>query len=897
MASDEAEYDFSNLSLPALIERSAELRSEVERMEGQVAVSSSTDLVHVSSTAEDLKLSMAIARSALTRKSAELHALSDEIRRQMEIERSKINSVIDPLRRQVKMLEEGLWTVSLYLGADEQIVQIADGDPADINEPISIRQEVLAMDEQMMEVWHDGKGLDARHVEMFDEWLLDPENLAAVLPERKGVVVFRPRRQFRDYGNEIANDVMAQLNAQSYWLIRNGDRLWRMTTDIQVGDHLVPRDDEYEAPFWRDQYESGSDMKSQRVRKRVTWSHDIAKAEERVEALRRHFTRTTLVLQGLLDRTMIFHPLQVARAALTDLDTYEGIVRIVRDNERLLGDGHVPFVEWQQGLMSKLAIGMRVVGNWRSADERVSPSSASDPLPSEVYLVEEKRGGAFVFKYERRDSRYGWEFVDYGRWGEWPYKNRASCKIFPSDPFVIPIDAATVEEMERYLNWRTERHNYLSMVPLLKIAIAAKKEEIEQERPFRMLLVGEIIKAGGSPTDAEIDDLVRWWKLLNKFHRALVDPDPKLQAKALREIVAEWSHRSTTEPSVESIDVEQLKRLSPDAIAILRKRDGTYVIVEKQPSKFDRGVLFNPFFKVTYRTLGGRSEGTVEVKEWQILGARRNRWRLLWSTEAWDSWPLHTVQRSEHLTDDEISLVAQLVQKKKPDSDLIGMKFESGGYSEGAYLFDAWKVELPFADLDLDEISPNSAVTLSVVKFEYIAERKNGKIVGIESSGWSGGSRSEGPFNRDGSLGDITAGFHAVFSLNEGAFTSAVEKVKPYIEAKEGALGRFHFGRSVYAATVDMVAGRLEEEERQRFLRDYLDPELWPARLAKIKQDLRPWSHELYDMVADLAVQRVEVVGKTLPELVDIYWSKKGRRPHVDPRMIDVALVAPKEDE
>lgn len=249
--------DYSSLSLPALIEKSDELRAEVERMSQQVATSSSTDIVHVSTTANDLKVSLAIARSTLMSKQAELERVAAALKRKMEIEQAKIAGVVGPMRKQIAMLEEGLWSVSLYLGSGEEIVQIADGDPADIDEPISIRQEILAMDEQMMDIW-DGEGLDARHVELFDEWLLDPENLALVLPERRGVIVFRPRRAPRNYGDTFFQKVMDEANKQSYWLIRNGDRLWRMTTNIQVGLHLVPKDDEFEKPFWVEDYSSRS---------------------------------------------------------------------------------------------------------------------------------------------------------------------------------------------------------------------------------------------------------------------------------------------------------------------------------------------------------------------------------------------------------------------------------------------------------------------------------------------------------------------------------------------------------------------------------------------------------------------------------------------------------------
>ena len=903
--------DYSSLSLPALIEKSDELRAEVERMSQQVATSSSTDIVHVSTTANDLKVSLAIARSTLMSKQAELERVAAALKRKMEIEQAKIAGVVGPMRKQIAMLEEGLWSVSLYLGSGEEIVQIADGDPADIDEPISIRQEILAMDEQMMDIW-DGEGLDARHVELFDEWLLDPENLALVLPERRGVIVFRPRRAPRNYGDTFFQKVMDEANKQSYWLIRNGDRLWRMTTNIQVGLHLVPKDDEFEKPFWVEDYSSSNRLgdvhepiKYDRRRLHPGDGYRYDTALETSEALRRHYMRTTLVLQGLLDRTEIFAPLPVARVDLMDLDTYDSVVRIVRDDERVLADAHVPFQEWRDGLMNKLTVGMRVVGawaHWNARDEYgpIHPQNAMGPEHATVHRIEDVRDGGFFFKYQRGDKRYGWEHGDWGDWGEWPYKNRASYRISRHDTNVIPIDATTIEEMERYLNWRTERRNYLSMVPLLNAAIAAKKAEAAEEAPFRLLLTGEIVKLGGDPSESEIDGLVHWWKLLNKYHRPLVDDDPKKQAQAVREITTEWSRRAEVLKSgdEETAHLAQFQQEHPDALAIMRKNDGTYVVAERQESKFDRPEGLRPYLKLTLYTFGARKGRTTEVKEWQLVGARRNRWRLLHSTPEWISWP-HTAEASAHLTDDEIDTVFEWMDQRWPQAHLIGLRRE-GGRTSPTYEFFAREIEAFSEDDEMVRVGFEITSNLPDVT-EYRVQWARRRS-GIEISQYPHGRRIS-IFGRRDERVDFVESHFAIHRYDSAFVTKVVEeRVKPVLAERDRLIKLHHQGHAIYQATVARITEGLEEKAKERFLRDYLDINLWPAHREKISKSWKIHNEYVQEICRRASMVEIEIVGRSVEDvlvevgpLLEEYWGNRAI-PEIWKGVVFVGMPEPDAD-
>ena len=306
------------------------------------------------------KIALARVRQLAQAKQAELQARQTELQGILAEKLAVANALLAPLQELVGQIEEAIWTVNLYLGKDEEIVRLRDGEPAPASTPISVRQLVLAMDEECAVAAEEG-GIDARSIAQFDAWLLErPEHLDQVLPEPKGVVVLVPRRQSKDYGDPWSNRAAQEADRQSYFLIRNGERLYRICTDFIVGTTLLPRRDEFLDFF----VEERIDWET-RERTRVPLepgSHAYMEAEKRADARGRHYFRIGLILQGLIDRTPVFHPLpgaiQVTRPEAYD----QGWLRIIADAEPALGDGHERFRDWHARLNATLDVGMRVIG-------------------------------------------------------------------------------------------------------------------------------------------------------------------------------------------------------------------------------------------------------------------------------------------------------------------------------------------------------------------------------------------------------------------------------------------------------------------------------------------------------------------------------------------------------
>lgn len=709
--------------------RIAEIRSEIEMSQANIA--ELTDPAAVSREvvplnpgvvpAEVTRAQMAQVRGRALKESQRLQALQKrlvkEIEAQMAAAKAEVELMMKPLRKQLAVMEEGLWTVNLYLGRDEEIVPLLDGEPAPADTPITLRQQVLSMDEETA-AHADQGGIDARHIEVFDEWIKDPSHLEQVFPEPKGVVVLVPRSRGRDYQDPWVNEAMRQANAQSYFLLRNGGNLFRMATDFQVGRHLIPTTDEFTGLFVVSRFNHET---------RQTETHEILPgtkewddASERQDARQRHYMRMALILQGLVDRTTVFHPLPPQGVNLLHNDAYEnGTAVLIRDAEGLLTDGREDFYDWLKRLNAELRVGMRVLGafatsefndagdyrsgsssnGWRERpNNRITPRSSSYPRSDVVHRLEGRKAlhgvQGFTFKFDRADQVWTRD----GRLRA--AKNRGTCTILPTDKFLLPYDLVTVEELRYYLGSRRQRHAYEHMFPLLHAAVAAKEAEAAEEAPFRVLLAGELVKADGSLTldeaTALLDELVHWWKLSAKHHRAL-NGDPAHESRAIREIVAEHLARTgaaqtqSGDAAAEQAMVDRLLAQDPSIMVIARKRDGGYLAFAPQPRTYpagrvgypatnveqpaeltdeeQKGLRDSPFdpphkkstlipaavadnvWAVEY--VASKTGRSIKRREWTMPSTRLDATRILHATSKWEGWDVHA-DPNTHLTDLEI---------------------------------------------------------------------------------------------------------------------------------------------------------------------------------------------------------------------------------------------------
>lgn len=624
-------------------------------------------------------------RVEATRKVAELEALKQEqvealkkARADIEAEfarkKAELEAQVAPLREQLARVTEILWTVDLYLGRDESITQFSEGAPAPADTPITIRQRVLSMAEESLIHLdaHGGRGMDADGVKKFLDWVASSEdNLNQVLPEQKGVVVLVPTKIKSNSDNSFERSTRDAENSQAHWLIRNGENLFLIVTDenLAIGERVLPRRDEFTSVFEKRLFGFGGAS----GRPVEPGSEEWMAMEKRASALQRHYMRVVLVLQGLIDRTTVWHPLPEGGVSLLSLkDQDHGKIVLLQDEDPglQLGDGRESFQGFRARLNARLRPGLRVIlatgseefgylaeDHWRHT--RISPANAEKPTPLTPYVIEGRKDGGLVIRYERTDEIWKRNVPVEGRPGyvhpEALVKpsRRASLSFYSTDSWVLPMDLATTEELRYYLNSREARSkDLLEMVPLIKAALAVKEAEEEAEKPFRDLLERQF---AAEELDADVDALIHDWKVRTTYARPL-NGDQEHEAKAAREIIREAHlHKRAQEQSATMVPKG---RAIPGTVAVALHGLATPRWVALVP--VTSGGLFYDI-----HSLSARKDAAGPVEREVFVGhSLTSRLIPSWSTDEWSRVLTSPLQENQVLSPSEAAeaLAATLAQ-------------------------------------------------------------------------------------------------------------------------------------------------------------------------------------------------------------------------------------------
>ena len=481
----------------------------------------STSLVSISASkqtylnAQNTTLTL---KEEMDRKLAIVKMCIAEQREKVEAIQRKYSDAIAIVERKLTRIRRVLGQLELYTGVNEDVIQIQEGTPAPIGEPIQFFQEVLYMDEEVGD-WQDG-GLDFTKIEQFDEWLLRNNHLDLFV-SKKGVRVFRVRRNGKqggeiNYGNHrVYNPYLInkldENDVKTYIIVRNGDNVYRIWADLIIHPYLFPKQDELQKLI--DELEE-------------THTHYWASSKkEQIEDFIDRYKFNFCLLQGLLDRSDVLAPHNPINLFKEGLES--PYVQFVYDAEyKRVSDGHPDYWHFVTEVNKDIKTGSRilflqnyVMGVQDRFDERYySWNRDKDDtwgLPNVpetgLYTVEKNSHGDFVIKYMPDKA---WHF-DPGR------KNRISFKVYTDAREVLNYDALDLETVEYYLNNRINRADYLSIMPMLENVHKQLLEEMKQEESFILLLKGQVPNV----SNELIKETIKWWKMKNKVKRPITSND------------------------------------------------------------------------------------------------------------------------------------------------------------------------------------------------------------------------------------------------------------------------------------------------------------------------------------------------------------------------------------
>lgn len=311
----------------------------------------------------------------------------------------------------MSLIKDRIFSVELYAGLCETVVQVKGGKPADIGEPIHLYQRRAYMDEECLANYEAG-GMEFKDMPDFHKWLARKENLNRILPQPRCLIAFRVRRHSKEREVHSLSMFWRMLNLEqadkfTYLYIRNGEQLFCLATQIDFDEQLFP--DLERSKLDGKLY---AKMSGSRVQKLITEGHylDLLKEERETERERKknlaaaapkdkwlfehrgsfssvkddyrlfvqedvyfddmaayvkeqmdRHNRLVLVLQGLLDRSPVLHPHPPYQ--LWKPDDFSNALRLIYDSARALTTGDKPdFERYRAGLNATLKKGSVTVG-------------------------------------------------------------------------------------------------------------------------------------------------------------------------------------------------------------------------------------------------------------------------------------------------------------------------------------------------------------------------------------------------------------------------------------------------------------------------------------------------------------------------------------------------------
>lgn len=872
---------------------------------------------------------------------------NDVTRRQIELsekkkrvegliaEQKKWMEAMTGFKDAVKKLEEAIWTLNLYLGTGEQIIALREGLAASADVPLSIRQLVLCMDEECA-LESESNGIDAQTISKFDAWILaDPRNLRQILPEQKGIVVLKPRRYMKDYGmgkdryeNSMINKAMNEENFKTYILIRNGDSLFRVCPEWEVGDYFFPTREEFKDAFLKkkkvseEQAEKMGIDTSDWTEHDRDWGKDVdyivkpddddyEEVKDQIDKQMGYYSKALIMLQGIVDRTGIFPEYQQMGLNLMDVTQWSDHIRFIHDADpnTLLTSGRETFEQWHDRTNKQLTIGDRVIGLFsklekhtrRDDDSRKNPQNAGDPPDMEMFTIESLTdSGGLRFFYKRPDKKpsryvYGKGWVE-----DEEYKTKAGFTVYKDDDEVLAYDVITLEEVNYFLTDRLSRPDYMTMFPLLKRVRNVKRQERLEEAPFIDLIVGEMMKEDDETGEAklrrEASDLIQWFKFKNKIHRSI----KKDEAASFTQVMKEWRLRRKTDSRELSLDEDLVEKYKNDMTLLIAARTNYWTIIERSND--------DSIFTTRIDLYRSRNAWKVErTKDYYIPGREWTLWTPIFKHDDWDTWMkgarskdfLNPVELEAYLEEHRDDARSWAVEKAKGWNWSRKDHVQLRKIWDTAIVLDANReIQFHFTILFYD--TKKQEFELVAYRIDHNWKRKPGEgVVRVERDYHNQGDRIENNI-RNASKGpwDPRKNQQLLYWIDEAAIAEAKNKQLEMREADKLEAKKQRFAQEAFHKLVKVVnEGRLEKA-KAAYLGRYGNPYLWDS--SKAKSQVNSMGYDAYkkmtNTIGTLLLKSIitedDVYDKTLNDLVNFLNTKLKAEDMVDPNW-DTEFIDP----
>lgn len=351
---------------------------------------------------------------------------NSELTRWMTANTLPMRAIAGDMKEHIGEIQDRIFNISLYAGLIESVVKCCDGKPADMDERLHVMQRRCYMDEECLANYRAG-GMSFKDIGEFDDWLSRPENRDRILPFPRTIVAMRVRRSAaeRDWDGSLmsafVNIRLAELDNATFLYVRNGEQIWRLSTEIEFGhmifpdkaiydpsepmmvkmfagriDRMMPLSEyedqlaehkqinvawntwslenprdvwlasnpnkqrgqwEYANPYWSQKNEFKPNEWKPMDSSNVFFDDAMEKIGEEIK----RYNRVATIIQGLFDRSEVLHPHLPVQTWTPE--GFERAIKLVYDATQVLHDGDAPdFEAYRQECNASLGVGSIVTG-------------------------------------------------------------------------------------------------------------------------------------------------------------------------------------------------------------------------------------------------------------------------------------------------------------------------------------------------------------------------------------------------------------------------------------------------------------------------------------------------------------------------------------------------------
>lgn len=400
----------------------------------------------------------------------------------------------EDVRTQVDKIMRGIETLDLYVGTGVHVEMIVEGEPAPEQEPLTLMQRKLYMDEELAVFADVDEYFDFHNKDEFFAALKErPALLDQILPAPRSVVIMAVSRRIRDYGEVFTNAAFNRENAKVFLLVRNGQNVHVVYSPVEThtdANTLFPLRGETDKCF------TGYDG-SQITFRDLDYTAKLA----RHESMALHYKRFLVLLCGLDHRLKLFGDFYEGQQSLNFIsqEFQQKYFRFAEDADNsLLLSGWTteePVLEWMVRMNKGLQSGSRVACYWPIL---ATPNSAPGAFTSGDAYRRARLKSDFDICIAYRNGEH--LYVDMAISGR--TRQSAKVRVTPgqNNGGYLVLDMIDPTLLHRYIHDRQSRPDHLFYITTFKRAMAAVEADriLESDMRDRM---AQAITAGGLPVD------------------------------------------------------------------------------------------------------------------------------------------------------------------------------------------------------------------------------------------------------------------------------------------------------------------------------------------------------------------------------------------------------------